>query len=123
MADRRALLCENRGLATDAIRIRRAEESDRTALAMLLAAVAEERDGIATEPPIDIDEWAEKWGIDGTLVAVATGEIVGEVRIGASRFGFGELGMMVAADWRGRAWEQHWLPPRSTGRKPTPCTS
>ena len=38
-----------------AIRIRPAEERDRLPLAELFAAVAEERDGIATEPPVDIE--------------------------------------------------------------------
>jgi hypothetical protein len=28
--------------------------------------------------------------------------IVGELRIEPGPFGFGEIGMMVAADWRGR---------------------
>ena len=45
---------------------------------------------------------AANWRIDGTLIACAHGQIVGEVRIDASWMGFGEIGMMVAADWRGR---------------------
>jgi RimJ/RimL family protein N-acetyltransferase len=86
----------------DAIVIREAVEDDRRSLALLLAAVAEERDGIATEPPVDLERRAAAWKLDGTLVALASGEIVGEVRVEATWFGFGELGMMVAADWRGR---------------------
>jgi RimJ/RimL family protein N-acetyltransferase len=68
----------------------------------LFAAVAEERDGIATEPPVDIETRAASWDLDGTLVAVAADAIVGLLHVNASRFGFGELGMVVAADWRGR---------------------
>ena len=71
-------------------------------MAHLFAAVAEERDGIATEPPVDIEARAASWTLDGTLVAVAGTEIVGSVHVEASRHGFGDLGMAVARDWRGR---------------------
>jgi len=37
-----------------------------------------------------------------TVVAVAGEEIVGELRVEPSWFGYGEIGMMVAAGWRGR---------------------
>jgi ribosomal-protein-alanine N-acetyltransferase len=86
----------------DQISVRPAEERDRRALALLFAAVAEERDGIAAEPPIDVDELAERWEINGTLVALADGNIVGEIRVEPTWMGFGEIGMMVAANWRGR---------------------
>jgi RimJ/RimL family protein N-acetyltransferase len=82
--------------------IRPASDDDRRPLAVLFAAVAEERDGIATEPPIDIDLWAARWRLEGTFVAVAGPEIVGSLHVDASRFGFGELGMAVAREWRGR---------------------
>jgi RimJ/RimL family protein N-acetyltransferase len=82
--------------------IRPAEEGDRRALALLFAAVAEERDGIAAEPPIDVDGLAGRWQLDGTIVALAGGELVGELRVEPTYFGYGELGMMVAAGWRGR---------------------
>jgi RimJ/RimL family protein N-acetyltransferase len=81
---------------------RPAEDGDRRSLALLFAAVAEERDGIAAEPPIDIDGRAASWELDGTLVAVADGELVGELRVEPTPFGYGEIGMMVAADRRGR---------------------
>jgi len=84
------------------VSVRPARDGGRRALAMLLAAVAAERDGIAAEPPVDVGELAENWKIDGTLVAEADGVIVGEVRVEPSWMGFGELGMMVAAGWRGR---------------------
>jgi RimJ/RimL family protein N-acetyltransferase len=82
--------------------IRPAEESDRRAIAELLAAVAEERDGIAAEPPVDVERLAANWKLDGTFVADEDGEIVGELSVSASWMGFGELGMFVAADRRGR---------------------
>ena len=84
------------------ISVRPAEDGDRRSLALLLAAVAEERDGIAAEPPIDVERLATSWTIDATVVAVAEGVIVGEVHVDPSWMGFGEIGMMVAADWRGR---------------------
>jgi RimJ/RimL family protein N-acetyltransferase len=89
-------------VAAEAISVRAAEEGDRRTLALLLAAVAEERDGIATEPPVDVDERAAKWRLDGTLVALVGGEIVGQLHVEQSSFGFGEIGMMVVAEWRGR---------------------
>lgn len=82
--------------------VRPAGEHDRRALALLLAAVAEERDGIAAEPPVDVDGLAERWAIEGTLIALVHDELIGEVRVDPSWMGFGEIGMMVAAGWRGR---------------------
>jgi RimJ/RimL family protein N-acetyltransferase len=89
-------------VAANGILVRPAEDGDRRSLALLLAAVAEERDGIAAEPPIDVERLATSWKVDGTLVALSEGVIVGEVRVDPSWMGFGEIGMMVAADWRGR---------------------
>ncbi len=89
-------------MATETISVRPAEERDRRALALLFAAVAEERDGIAAEPPIDVDERAATWELAGTLVAVADDEVVGALHVQPSHLGFGELGMMVAAAWRGQ---------------------
>lgn len=82
--------------------IRPARDADRLPLAELFAAVAAERDAIATEPPVDVVARAAAWDVDGTLVAVADGEVVGQLHLDASPFGFGELGMAVARDWRGR---------------------
>jgi RimJ/RimL family protein N-acetyltransferase len=86
----------------DRIEIRPAGESDRRPLAQLFAAVAEERDGIAAEPPIDVEKRAASWRLEGTLVATAADEVVGMLHVDPSRFGFGEIGMMVSRDWRGR---------------------
>jgi RimJ/RimL family protein N-acetyltransferase len=71
-------------------------------MALLFAAVAEERDGIAAEPPIDVDRRAANWDLDRTFVALAAGEVVGFIFVIESGFGFGEIGMMVAREWRGR---------------------
>jgi len=95
-------LCEHPDVTAEANRVRPAKEGDRRSLALLLAAVAEERDGIAAEPPIDVEKLAANWQLDGTLIALATGVVVGELRVEPSWLGFGEIGMMVAADWRGR---------------------
>jgi RimJ/RimL family protein N-acetyltransferase len=89
-------------MPADGIEVRSAEDADRRSLALLLAAVAEEHDGIAAEPPIDVEPLATNWRIDGTLVAVAEGVVVGEIRVDPSWMGFGEIGMMVAVGWRGR---------------------
>lgn len=89
-------------MTSQAIRVRPADEGDRRSLALLFAAVAEERDGIAAEPPIDVDKRAANFDVDRTLVALAAGEVVGLIFVLESSFGFGEIGMMVAADWRGR---------------------
>jgi len=73
-------------------------------MAKLFAAVAEERSGIATEPPVDIDERAAQFArtIAGSVVAVADGEVIGMLHVEATRHGFGEIGMLVDRGWRGR---------------------
>jgi RimJ/RimL family protein N-acetyltransferase len=96
------LVCEDELTEDDWIEIRPADEGDRRPLAQLFAAVAEEHDGIAAEPPIDVEEAATSWRLDGTLVATAADEVVGSLHVEQSDFGFGEIGMMVARDWRGR---------------------
>ena len=83
------------------IEIRLADEWDRRPLAQLFAAVAEERDGIAAEPPVDVEERATSLRLDGMLVALARDEVVGGLHVEQSSFGFGEIGIMVAHDWRG----------------------
>ena len=88
-------------MAADPIHVRPAEENDRRPLALLFAAVAEER-LIGAEPPVEVDKLAAEWHLDGTLVAIAADELVGELRVEPSYFGYGEIGMMVAAAWRGR---------------------
>jgi ribosomal protein S18 acetylase RimI-like enzyme len=88
---------------TDAtFRIRPARDDDRLPLAVMFAAVAEERDGIGTEPPVDVQARAASWTLEGTFVAAAGAEIVGSIHVAPTRHGFGELGMAVAREWRGR---------------------
>src|SRR4051794_39734891 len=83
--------------------IRPATDADRRPLAELFAAVAAERDGIATEPPVDVDERARSWTLDGTLVAEGPGgELIGQLHVQPSPAGYGDLGMLVARSWRGR---------------------
>ena len=86
------------------VEIRKGRVEEARALVGLFAAVAEERDGIASEPPIDLaartTQFAEK--IDDTIVAVVAGELVGLLHLEPSRHGFVELGMLVAREWRGR---------------------
>jgi hypothetical protein len=54
-------------VAADAIQIRPAEDRDSLSLALLFAAVAEERGGIAAEPPVDFEKrgragtWTARW--------------------------------------------------------------
>jgi RimJ/RimL family protein N-acetyltransferase len=87
---------------SERVEVRQARDEDRLQLASLFAAVAEERDGIASEPPVDIEARAASWRLDGDLVAEVAGEIVGQIHVDATRHGFGEIGMAVAREWRGR---------------------
>jgi RimJ/RimL family protein N-acetyltransferase len=89
-------------MSDEEVFVRPAGETDRVPVARLWAEVAEERDGIATEPPVDVDARAKTFDLNGTFVAEANGEIVGSLNVEISRFGFGELGMLVALPWRGR---------------------
>ena len=82
--------------------VRPLRDADRLPLARLYAAVAEERIYIGGEPPVDIERRAASWTLDGGFVAEADGELVGQIFVFASHHGFGEIGMMVARDWRGR---------------------
>jgi RimJ/RimL family protein N-acetyltransferase len=89
-------------VGADSFEVRGAADGDRHQIVQLFAAVADERDGIAAEPPIDVEELVGAWRLDGTLVAVAGGEVIGWVNIERSVFGFGEIGMLVAREWRNR---------------------
>jgi putative acetyltransferase len=81
-----------------------AQAGDARAMAELFAAVAAERDGIASEPPVDVAERAERFArsAPNSFVAVADGAIVGMIHVEVSRFGFGDLAMLVDRAWRGR---------------------
>jgi [ribosomal protein S18]-alanine N-acetyltransferase len=84
--------------------VRAARAGDARAMAELFAAVAEERDGIATEPPVDVRQRTAQFarGADASVVAVAGGHVVGLLHVDVSRFGFAELSMLVGRGWRGR---------------------
>jgi putative acetyltransferase len=84
--------------------VRPASVDDAKGLAELFAAVAEERDGIATEPPIDIDERAALFtrSFGASVVAVAGNQLIGMLHVEVTRHGFGEIGMLVDRGWRGR---------------------
>lgn len=84
--------------------VRAAAEGDARAMAELFAAVAAERTGIATEPPVDVEERAAQFArtVSGSLVAVADDQVIGIIHVEVSRHGFGDLGMLVQRDWRGR---------------------
>lgn len=84
--------------------VRAAAEGDARAMAELFAAVAAERTGIATEPPVDVEERAAQFArtASGSVVAVADDQVIGIIHVEVSRHGFGDLGMLVQRDWRGR---------------------
>jgi RimJ/RimL family protein N-acetyltransferase len=84
------------------VAVRASNDTDRLALATLYAQVAEERDGIGGEPPVDIEARAASWRLEGDFLAEVEGRIVGSLHIEPSHHGFGEIGMAVARDWRGR---------------------
>ena len=77
--------------------------ADARAMAELFAAVAEERTGIASEPPVDVEARTAQFtaSIAESIVAVADGQIVGMIHTTVSRHGFGEFGMLVNREWRG----------------------
>jgi len=84
--------------------IRPGRPEDAREVAELFAAIAEERDGIATEPPVDLEARTSQFAASAerTIVAHAGGEIVGFLFLIAPRLGVTELAMAVAQPWRGR---------------------
>jgi ribosomal protein S18 acetylase RimI-like enzyme len=71
-------------------------------MAVVFAAVAEEPDGIGSEPPVDVEARAASWTLDGTFVAVAGSEVLGSLHVEPSSAGYGEIGMAIVRGWRGR---------------------
>ena len=84
--------------------VRPASPADARAMAEAFAAVAGERDGIATEPPVDVGERAALFArtAAGSIIAVAGDQVIGMIHVEASQHGFGEFGMFVDRGWRGR---------------------
>jgi ribosomal protein S18 acetylase RimI-like enzyme len=89
-------------VAEATFQIRPAVDTDRLPLALVYAAVAEERDGIGAEPPVDVEARAASWTLEGTFVATAVGEVIGSIHVHTSGHGYGEIGMAIAREWRGR---------------------
>ena len=83
--------------------VRPARHADAHTMAELLAAVAAERMYIATEPPVDVAEMAERFAenLEGFFVAVVADRVVGHLAVWP-RHGVGTLAMAVALDERGR---------------------
>jgi ribosomal protein S18 acetylase RimI-like enzyme len=71
-------------------------------MAVVFAAVAEERDAIGAEPPVDVEARAASWTLDGTFAAFVGAEVMGWVLVDRSSLGYGEIGMAVTREWRGR---------------------
>ncbi len=84
--------------------VRPASADDAQGMAELFAVVAAERDGIATEPPVDIGERTVQFAdsVASSVIALADGQVIGMIHVEASRHGFGEIGMLVDRAWRGR---------------------
>jgi len=72
-------------------------------MAQLYADVAEE--GVtATEPPVDVQAYAELFApnTDDSVVAFADDQLIGGTHTEVSKHGFGKVGVVVHRDWRGR---------------------
>jgi RimJ/RimL family protein N-acetyltransferase len=84
--------------------VRAATVGDARGMAELFAAVAEERTGIASEPPVDVEQRTAQFtaSVAFSIVAVADRQVVAMIHTNVSRHGFGELGMLVDREWRGR---------------------
>ena len=85
-----------------AVQVRASRDEDRIALAQIYADVAEERRWIGAEPPVDVEKRAASWTLDGDLLAETDGRIVGSIHVQATHHGYGEIGMAVLREWRGR---------------------
>jgi ribosomal protein S18 acetylase RimI-like enzyme len=84
-----------------AFEIRPCTDADVRPAALVFAAVAEEHDGIATEAPVDVERRIANWNVEGSIVAVADGQVIGSL-FTHELHGFGEIGMCIAKEWRGR---------------------
>ena len=91
-----------------AVTVREATVSDADTLVAMLAEVAAEGRWIGTEAPVDLQRRRERMvrEIEGSdvivLVAEAGGTPVGQLGLRLTRYGVAELGMAVAAGFRGR---------------------
>jgi RimJ/RimL family protein N-acetyltransferase len=99
----RSAPADGRAVTADLV-VRPARAADARAMAELFAAVAEEHDGIATEPPVDLEQRTTQFAgsVASSFVAVADDTIIGMLHVEISRHGFGDLAMLVDRRWRGR---------------------
>jgi RimJ/RimL family protein N-acetyltransferase len=90
------------------VTVRAAREADLDAMVDLTVAVAEEGSWIGTEAPVDRERRRQRYAADlqrddvGVFVADAGGELVGHLGLVLAGYGVADLGMLVAAGWRGR---------------------
>ena len=90
------------------VTVRRATAADADAVVAMLVEVAGEGRWIATEAPVDVEQRRCRLVEDIeredaiVLVAEAGGQPVGELGLHLARYGVADLGMAVAAGWRGR---------------------
>jgi RimJ/RimL family protein N-acetyltransferase len=95
-------------LTSPAITVREATLADVDRLVEQLVAVAGEGRWIGTEAPVDLERRRRRMveDVEGdhviVLVAEADGELVGQLGLQLARYGVADLGMLVAAGWRGR---------------------
>ena len=90
------------------VTVRRATAADADTVVAMLVEVAGEGRWIATEAPVDVEQRRRRLVEDIeredaiVLVAEAGGQPVGELGLHLARYGVADLGMAVAAGWRGR---------------------
>jgi RimJ/RimL family protein N-acetyltransferase len=90
------------------ITVRPATLADVDPAVAMLVEVAGEGRWIGTEAPVDVEQRRRRMADDVeredaiVLVAEAGGQLVGELGLHLARYGVAELGMAVAAGWRGR---------------------
>jgi RimJ/RimL family protein N-acetyltransferase len=90
------------------VSVREATPADVDGLVDLLVAVAGEGRWIGTEAPVDVERRRRRMAeeIEGpdaiVLVAEAGGALVGQLGLHLAGYGVADLGMLVAAGWRGR---------------------
>jgi RimJ/RimL family protein N-acetyltransferase len=91
-----------------AVTVRPATADDVDALVAMLVEVAGEGRWIGTEAPVDVERRRRRMAADVdaedavVLVAEAGGEPVGQLGLHLAPYGVADLGMLVAAGWRGR---------------------
>jgi RimJ/RimL family protein N-acetyltransferase len=96
------------GPTRPAVIVRAAAPADVDRMVDMLAAVAAEGRWIGTEAPVEVERRRRLLAedIEGdhavVLVAEAGGELVGQLGLHLARYGVADLGMLVAAGWRGR---------------------